>query len=265
MHINVKSKLEVIDLSHQMENGMPNFASAPEYRFIPNYRLGDFELADGYWGCNESVTMSGHSGTHIDALGHVAQSGKVYGGMSAADAQSGVQGLIEHSIDDVAPIFKRGVLIDVATHLGVEVMTAGMPIGVELIEECLASAGVEIQRDDCVLVRTGWDLHWGQPETYLGVGSGLPGITVDALTWLADRGAHLVGSDTGVVEVTKPGMEELPVHMEALVQRGVYLLENAALTGLVGKATEFLFVASPLRLRGSSGSPVRPMAVLPGD
>jgi kynurenine formamidase len=50
--------------------------------------------------------------------------------------------------------------------------------------------------------------------------------------------------------------------MEMLAKRGIHLIENLSLQGLVphGKA-EFVFFCSPLKLRGSSGSPVRPVAV----
>ncbi|WP_369226504.1 cyclase family protein [Streptomyces sp. R39] len=252
---------DIVDLSHPMEPGMPNFDSAPEYRLIPNYRLGDFELEGGYWGCNEYISMSGHSGTHVDALGHVAQDGLVHGGIDALRAQSGVRGLVSHSVDDIAPIVRRGVLLDVAGHQGTDVLEAAAPISADVIREVLAASGTDLRDGDCVLVRTGWQRYWSQPQAYLGAATGLPGITEDALHWMADRGVHLVGSDTGVVEATRPGELYLPVHMAALVQRGVYLLENAALDGLVGRPPTFQLVVAPLRLRGSSGSPVRPLAL----
>lgn len=261
MMIDLASPMEMVDLSHPMVTGMPNFDSAPEYRLVPNLRLGDFELADGYWGCNEFVMMSGHSGTHLDALGHVAHNQRVHGNVPAGDAQSGIAGLVTHSIDDVGPILRRGVVLDVASHLGVSVMEPGQPVDAALVAAISESVSIEIEAGDCVLVRTGWQAHWSEPATYLGIESGLPGITVDALEWIASRGGYLVGSDTGVVEMTEPGMGALPVHMAALVRRGVFLLENMALDGLIGRPPSFAFFAAPLRLRGSSGSPVRPIAI----
>ena len=254
---------DVIDLSHPMTPDMPNFPSAPAFNLIPYYRLGDFELPNGYWGCNEAVAMSGHSGTHIDALGHVAQNGELFGGVPVAEAQSGIAGLVRHSVEEIGPIVRRGVFFDIAGLLGVECLEPGQAIDAALLQRCAAERGIELQAGDCVLVRTGWQRHWdGDPQLYIGAQGGVPGIDLSAAVWLADQGAFLIGGDTGTVEVTSAGVFELPVHLEALTQRGIYLLENVKLDELAADGRiEFLFVCTPLKLRGSSGSPVRPVAV----
>jgi kynurenine formamidase len=243
---------------------MPNFDSAPPYSMIPHYRLGDFELADGYWGCNEFVAMSGHSGTHLDALGHVAKDRKVYGGTAAEDAQDGVRGLVVNSIDAVDPIAARGVFIDAARIKGVDALEPAEPVDVGILEAAVRSAGIELAERDCVLVRTGWSKWWNDPVTYLGATDGTPGLDLKAAHWLADNGAFLLGADTGTVELTRPGgLGRLPVHLAMLAERGVHLLENMALDLLAerGAVSEFLFVCAPLRLVGASGSPVRPIAL----
>jgi len=253
----------VVDLSHPMTQGMPNFDSAPPYRMSPYYRLGDFELPGGYWGCNEALSMSGHSGTHLDALGHVAQHGELYGGVPVAEAQSGVDGLIVHDIEQVEPIVRHGVLFDIPRLLGVETLDDGFGVDAALLQRAADEHGVTVRDGDCVLVRTGWQRHWSDPQHYIGAPGGVPGVTLSAAVWLADRGAFLIGADTGTVEVTAPGGLELPVHLEALTRRGIYLLENMALDDLATTgAVEFAFICTPLRLRGASGSPVRPIAIL---
>lgn len=254
---------DVIDLSHPMTPEMPNFPSAPAFNLIPYYRLGDFELPNGYWGCNEAVAMSGHSGTHLDALGHVAQNGELYGGVPVADAQDGITGLVRHSIEEVGPIVRRGVFFDVAGFLGVDCLEPGQAVDAELLERIATERSIELKPGDCVLVRTGWQRYWTtDPQAYIGSDGGVPGIDITAAHWLGDRGAYLIGADTGTVEMTAVGVFELPVHLEALTQRGIYLLENVALDDLAADGrTEFLFVCTPLKLRGSSGSPVRPVAV----
>lgn len=262
MKIDLSEPIDVVDLGHAMTDDMPNFPSAPAFTLVPNYRLGDFELPNGYWGCNEFLTMSGHSGTHLDALGHVAQDGRGFGGVSARDSQSGVRGLVKNAIDEVAPILRRGVLLDVASFMGVAVLEPGTAIGPDVLAAVAETAGVEIVPGDCVLVRTGWEAYWGEPERYIGHESGVPGVDLQAATMLGDAGVFLIGSDTGAVEVTRAGEFVLPVHMEALVQRGIHLLENLSLNALASRASaEFAFFCSPLKIRGSSGSPVRPIAV----
>lgn len=263
MTFTIGSGSAVVDLSHPMTADMPNFPSAPPYAMMPYYRLGDFELPNGYWGCNEAVAMSGHSGTHLDALGHVAKDGLLYGEVPVGEAQSGVLGLVSHSIEDVEPIVRRGVLFDIAGLLGVESLEAGETVGVDLLERAAETDGIEVRPGDCVLVRTGWERLWTtSADRYIGADGGTPGLDLAGANWLMDRGASLLGADTGTVEATAVGVFELPVHLEALTQRGVYLLENLSLRGLAAHGgREFLFVCTPLKLRGSSGSPVRPIAI----
>ena len=60
------------------------------------------------------VAMGSHVGTHIDALCHFSCRGMSHGGHAVEDLQSYGGGLKKYSVDTVAPILRRGVLIDVA-------------------------------------------------------------------------------------------------------------------------------------------------------
>ena len=49
-----------------------------------------------------------------------------------------------------------------------------------------------------------------------------------------------------------------------LVEAGIPIMEVLDLTALAASgAHEFLFIAAPLKIKGGTGSPVRPLAVLP--
>jgi kynurenine formamidase len=53
------------------------------------------------------------------------------------------------------------------------------------------------------------------------------------------------------------------VHVELLVRRGIYIIELLYLEDLArDRAFEFLFVCLPLRIRGATGSMVRPIAIV---
>ena len=87
--------------------------------------------------------------------------------------------------------------------------------------------------------------------------------------WLSERKAYLVGSDNYPIEhiaMPKNGGKRagsMPVHGHLLVDKGIYLLEVMNLEELAqGRHFEFMFVAIPLRLRGATGSPVRPIAIV---
>jgi kynurenine formamidase len=69
------------------------------------------------------------------------------------------------------------------------------------------------------------------------------------------------GSDTVAFEkVPDPNM---PVHVHLLVQSGIHIIECLNLEELaVERRYTFLFMAAPLKIRGGTGSPIRPFAIV---
>ena len=260
--IDLSEPMRVIELSHGLERGIPNHVSHPAFDLVPYYRPGDFVLDGGYGGANELLLMSGHSGTHLDALGHVTRDGVGFEGVETSELSAGLDGLARNAIDSVEPILKRGLLLDFVEFrggaVGPERAISADEIGALLEQEDLA-----VEPGDCVLIRTGWSRYWSAPESYMGEGTGTPGIDISAADYLCDRGAFLIGGETAIVEHQAQGVHALPVHMRVLADRGVHLLENMDLEeiGESGSRT-FLFVCLPLRLKGATGSPVRPIAIL---
>jgi kynurenine formamidase len=73
------------------------------------------------------------------------------------------------------------------------------------------------------------------------------------------------GAETIAYEQIKPeiGHALLPVHRLLLVEYGIHIIEVLNLSGLAAAGIyEFLFVLTPLRIVGGTGSPVRPLAVV---
>ena len=55
----------------------------------------------------------------------------------------------------------------------------------------------------------------------------------------------------------------MPVHVHLLVERGIHIIECLNLEELAAaRIYEFLFVALPLKIRGGTASPIRPVAVI---
>ena len=78
---------------------------------------------------------------------------------------------------------------------------------------------------------------------------------------MSDRKVFAAGSDTLAFErVPSPVME---VHVHLLVESGIHIIENLNLEELARDGvTEFLFVATPLKIQGATGSPIRPLALV---
>jgi kynurenine formamidase len=203
----------------------------------------------------------GQVGTQFDGLGHFGIGDLFYNGNRRADfAQPG--GLTRLGIENVGPIFTRGVLIDVAGLKGVAQLAAGYEVTAADIKAALSRQKVQITSGDMVVIHTGWGSLWMKDNAkYL---AGAPGIGLAAAQLLADAEVVVVGGDSSAVEVSPNPNASLaaPVHQLLITRNGIYLHENLATEELARDAVyEFAYVFSPLRLKGATGSPGNPIAV----
>lgn len=259
--------VKVYDLARPYTIGMPQSPNHPPYWHTLPRRHGDAVRADGGSAANDLIVMGTHVGTHMDALAHVSHDGLLFGGRDAAGALVGGR-FADLGIDTVAPMVCRGLLLDVPAALCMEACEPGYEITVRDLEAAAERQDTTLAEGDVVLVRSGWGQRWSQPDAYVGHGGGVPGPGADAATWLAARAPRAVGADTIAFEHLPAGMGHavLPVHRIMLVEHGINIIETMDLEELAGDAVhEFLIVVSPLRLVGATGSPVRPLAIVPSD
>lgn len=256
---------DVVDLGRPMFLGMPQSPNHPQYRTTMPRRHGDMVRADGGSAANDLLVTGTHVGTHVDALGHVSHCGRLHGDLDADETQRGGR-LSRLGVDEIAPMVTRGVLLDVAGRFGRDSFDGGHEITVRELEMTVEGCGVEPRAGDVVLVRSGWGRHWPDPTAYVGHETGVPGVGEAGANWLADRSPRAVGADTIAFECLPAGGGHalLPAHRVLLVERGVNIIETLALDELAGRGVaEFVFVMSPLALVGATGSPVRPLALVP--
>ena len=261
----VQRGVRVFDLGRPMFPGMPQSPNHPAFSHTLPRRHGDMMRADGGSAANDLIVTGTHVGTHIDALAHVSHDGCLHGG---ADARAAGQGgrYLEHGVHTIAPMVRRGVLLDVPAALGGDTCPAAYEITPDDLDTCCRTQQVEPGAGDVVLVRSGWGRQFDEgPEAYLGRATGVPGVGEAGARWLAARGVLAVGADTIAFERLPPGGGHalLPAHRVLLVQHGIYVVEALALEELAAAAVrEFTFVLTPLNLVGATGSPVRPLAVV---
>ncbi len=250
---------KVYDLGMDYYVGMPHHPNHPPFTFSLTKVHGDMMYPDGVSAANCQFSTGGHTGTHMDAHGHIAVEHHVYGVGDITPHQD-YQGLAKAGIDQVAPVVSRGVCLDIAGLHGVECLDHGHGVGREDLEQACARQGVEVRQGDAVLIRTGWIRYYPEARKYISHHEGCPGLVADGAQWLVERGVAIAGGDTVALEQTPA--HSLPVHQILLVQNGVYIIEVMNLDELaVDKVSEFLFMVSPLKIRGGTASPVRPVAV----
>jgi len=263
----VQQGVKIFDLGRPMFKGMPQSPNHPQFSHTLPRRHGDMVRADGGSAANDLIVMGTHVGTHIDALAHVSHDGKLHGGADAHE--SGVGGrFMELGVHTIAPMVRRGLLLDVPRALGLDICPAGYEITPDDLDATVEHHGVTSASGDIVLIRSGWGRYFDEgTEAYAGLGSGVPGVGEAGARWLVERGVFAAGADTIAFErlAAGGGHSLLPAHRVLLVESGVFIIEAMSLDELADAGVhEFTFILIPLNLVGATGSPVRPIAVVQG-
>jgi kynurenine formamidase len=222
---------EWIDLSHTLEEDIPAYPAHARFgkTLYESYEYGDAAL-------HYRLTMSEHTGTHMDAPLHFISEGPAHYGTD------------EIPLDRLAG---RAATIEV-TDLGADDLLA-----VGRIEAWEEEYGY-IEAKDRVLIRYGWDSRWTTGPEGRRFLEDWPGLSAEAAEYLVGKGVSLVGCDTLAIDATVS--TENPAHY-ALLGAEVYILEN--LKNLDRLPPFCHFLALPLKIRGGSGSPVRAVALVP--
>jgi kynurenine formamidase len=176
-------RVRVIDLSQTLSNDTSEFEAMPhriEYRShsdtiavsLQKFGLGAEYWRDGLVWADERVTLTTHSGTHVDAPYHYAP-------------QSG--GRPARTIEDIPFqwLMGDGVLLDMVSVDRVVGITA------EDVQAELERIGYRLKPFDIVLIRTDVSKRFGQP----GYENLHPGLRRDATRWLVEQGVRLIGID----------------------------------------------------------------------
>jgi len=244
----------VFDLGQPYFAGMPHWPAHPPFLFGLTKKHGDTVGPAGNSSAADAIAMGSHVGTHIDALCHFSCGGHLYGGIDVENLQSYTGGLEKYAVATIAPIIRRGVLIDLAPH---EPLAEDWEVSPEHLQ---AACKVEIRAGDVVLLRTGWGRYFEDARRFVNE-TRIPGPGLAAAKWLSARGIYAAGSDTVAFE--KSPDAAMPVHVHLLVDSGIHIIECLNLEELASAGIdEFTFIGIPMKIRGATGAPVRPLALV---
>jgi kynurenine formamidase len=163
--------------------------------------------------------------------------------------------------EQIPPIIARGVLLDIAGLKGQECLPPSYAISIEDCEKALAQSGLTLGEGDVALVRTGRMAYWPDGAKVLG---NPPGLSLEAARWITSQGIIAIAADQECVEVGPSQHEDnwLPGHCHFLAEAGVPMIELVNLEELARDGVrEFCLIAAPIRLRGATGAPLRPLAM----
>jgi kynurenine formamidase len=287
-------KGKVATLGKVYQQDAPGFGSRGWRMVIPGLPTGGpFGKQELVYNDEYVATEIGQIGTQFDGPGHIgvitSKGMFFYNGRYLHDKDVGTYGLGPLGVEHVGQLgyVCRGVLLDAAALRGVDRLpvpkeNSAKDPGVitdKDVEAMVKRQGIApIGQGDCVFLHTGhgnlWDpKKWDSFEAaekqkrIAQFNAGEPGFGVSACEYLASKKIALTGADTWGTDAVGPGFggeneQPFECHIKLQTKRGVWNLENLDLTQLVAdKAYEFLFVWSPLKIKGATGSPGNPMAI----
>jgi kynurenine formamidase len=263
------------------ESRVPMMAGRPAPQHFMSFDGGDFAagfraspaVGEDRRFAEDTVILPVHGvTTHVDALCHLWTEDEMYNGFPGNAVRS--YGAAKLGIERFEGLVTRGVMLDVATLAGVESLPPDFLVTQDHLEACLERQRVTIEPGDAVLVRTGWpEVFKTDPARYEGL---QPGVGASAGLMLAEAGICLLGADNVAVNPhngfngfantfiqDEREKYRYDLHVPYLRNLGIYLLELVDLAALArDEVYEFQFALAPLMIKGGTGSPVNPLAVI---
>ncbi len=249
-HAIASGGIDVIDLTNTLSPDFPVIVLPAEFGQCAPFRMETVSRYDGdgpawYW---NNISMNEHTGTHFDAPAHW---------ITGNDVPNGTVDTLP-AVDFIHP----AVVVDISAESAADedfILTR------EFLQAWEARNG-RIPPRHWVLLRTDWSKRVGT-LSYLNLkddGAHSPGPDADAMRFLVhDRdcvglGVETVGTDAGQASNFA---EPLPAHavLHGNGRYGLQCLTNIDRLPTFGS----VIVASPLKIQGGSGSPLRVIALAP--
>jgi kynurenine formamidase len=250
--------MAIIDLSHLISAspaGTPDFLRTDISYENHDKGAAEFEqllgidrrlLLRGEGPAAERLSIGTHSVTHLDAPYHY---------------NSTIQGQPSETIDQLPleRFFAPGVVVDATGREDGDAVTR------DQMEAGIAAAGHTLKPLDIVLVHTGTDRYYGQPE-YMTHG---PGVTAEATIWLYQQGVRVMGIDAWGWDAPLFGQaEEAKAKDEAGILWAAHQVDLPysqieRLTNLAAlPPTGFTVACFPLKIQGASAAPARVVGIV---
>lgn len=258
----MKEKL-FVDLSIDIEPELPSDPPMmiPQIAYV-DHEMGADQMLEFFQGITkdnlpdslgwavEMLTLTTHSGTHLDAPYHYHPT-----------MDNGKKAL---TIDEV-PLewcFSDGVVLDFSHKKD------GERISAEDVENELKRIDYSLKPLDIVLIKTGADKVWGKPE-YLVTG---PGMTRESTLFLLDQGIKVVGIDAWSWDRPLPFLAEefketgdpsviWEAHF-AGIEKGYCHMEKLANLDKIPKPYGFKISCFPVKIKRASAGWTRAVAII---
>jgi kynurenine formamidase len=232
----LKGQARIVDLTQPIDTNTPTYdGGRAEFRYEA---LASMEK-EGY--AAGAFRMPEHFGTHVDAPGHFIKGGK--------------------TIDRIEPgrLIVRAVVIDVRKEC-----SSNPDYELNVNDIAAWERGGAIPDGAAVLLLTGWDGRYGDPERYRNADATgvmhFPGYSPAAIEYLT-RKRRVVALGIDTLSIDYGPSKDFRGHQIALAA-GLYHMENLTNLDTLPARGAVIFVG-PLPIVGGSGSPARVLAIAP--
>jgi kynurenine formamidase len=243
--------IRIVDLAHELHDDFPTLALPPQFGQVAPFRLQAISRYDStgpgwYW---NNFSCGEHTGTHFDAPAHWV-TGK---------------DLPNNTVDtiDCQRFIAPAAVVDGTA----EVATCDdWVLEVEFLEQWEATYG-RIPAGAWLVFRTNWSSRIQDPQAFLNIredGAHTPGPSQRTVEWLIhERQVLGFAAETINTDAGQSCHWPLPYPCHTLMhganRYGLQCLRNLEQLPPLGA----MIVAAPLKIRGGSGSPLRPLAIVP--
>lgn len=251
-------RFKIIDLSVPIQSTPPGSVLKVEIQYIDHkegakiygafFGLKEDDFPEGNFSAVENITLTTHSGTHLDAPWH-------YWPYS--------EGKPAKKIDEI-PLqwcYGNGILLNLTYK------KAGEEIEVKDLEKALKMIRYKLKPLDIVLLRTGASKYYGTPY----YAKSHPGVTREATLWLIDQGIKIMGIDAWgwdkpfdkmIEDVRKGNKEKLWASHYVGKDREYCHIENLSNLDKIPRAHGFKVAVFPIKIEKAGAGWVRAVAII---
>ncbi|HEX9532199.1 MAG TPA: cyclase family protein [bacterium] len=225
--------MRIVDLSHEVYNGMQQIFAGP----IPSIFDNNVRIFENFQAVSDACVLQNHLGTHIDAPRHYNPKG----------------GRAVHEVP-LEQLITETVVLDLTAKPGRSAITA------DDLDRALRKTGETIHEGDGVIIHVGggakyrtWQgQNWRDSEY-----ANTPYLSEDAVQWLLARKISILG-----IDALAPDWEEgyRPAHQILLRDNNIPIIENLCNLDQLSRP-RITFIALPPKVVGASGFLVRAVAI----
>jgi kynurenine formamidase len=216
---------KLIDLTHTLDSTIPTWNGGCGFHHDVHIDYADCKGEDKFRVMK--VRMHAGIGTHMDAPSHCITGGKY---------------IHDFELDDLCmPCF----VIDVSAKAHERYSVT--PEDIKAFE----SDHGTISQNSCVMIKTGWERYWNDPEKYRNAHV-FPSVSASAAELLLNRGVTALGIDTLSPDRPEDGFK---VH-QAFLGSSKILIENAAGLGKMPPMGGYIMVL-PIKVKNGTEAPIR--------